>query len=129
MAILPRAGAVRHAGKPVCPPLRPGQYLLVRPVPAASAARIRLHRPTYGPPASHLSLLSGGLQLRSRSPAWTDRAATRETSSAAGASGAPGRTCHLRLGHLETVVQVGAGAVPHAATQLAADGTGIAVVP
>src|SRR4028119_1079411 len=144
MAILPRAAAVRHAGGGVCPPPRPAQHLLVRPVPAPLAARIRLHRPTYDPPASHLPplsgagrlgrrapasaprpparrirlrrptydppashlpLLSGGVQLGSRSPAWTDRGATVETSSAAGASDAPGRTCHLRLGHLDDVVQ------------------------
>src|ERR687898_3076941 len=92
MAGLPCTGG---AGRP----LRPGQHLLVGPVPATLASRGRPRRPTYGPLASHLSLLSGGLQLGARSLARTGRATTDETSSAAGASGAPGRTCHLRLGH------------------------------
>src|SRR3954453_12451292 len=90
------------AGAPLLPPHGPpvnATDSLIGSVPAALACRGRLHRPTYDPLASHLSLLSGGLQLRARSRAWTGRVATGETSSVAGASGAPGRTCHLRLGH------------------------------
>src|SRR3954471_2760588 len=99
MAGLPCAGTARRADRLVGPPLHPGQHLLIGSVSAALASRGRLHRPTYDPLASHLSLLSGGLQLRARPRAWTGRATTDETSSVAGASGAPGRTCHLRLGH------------------------------
>src|SRR3954465_12643615 len=99
MAGLPCAGTTRRAGRLVGRPLHPGQPPLIGAGPAVVASRGRLHRPTYDPLASHLSLLSGGLQLRARSRAWTGRAATDETSSVAGATGAPGRTGHLRLGH------------------------------
>src|SRR5215213_1782114 len=81
MAGLPCAGTARRADRLVGRPLHPGQHLLIGSVPAALASRGRLHRPTYDPLASHLSLLSGGLQLRARSLAWTGRAATDETSS------------------------------------------------
>src|SRR4029450_12188960 len=99
MAGLPCAGVVRCAGRGVGRLLHPGQHLLVGSVPAALALWNQLHRPTYDPLTSHLSLLVGGLQVRACSLAWTGRATTGETSPVAGASGAPGRTCHLRLGH------------------------------
>src|SRR5215218_990160 len=99
MAGLLCAGAVPRAYRL----FHPGQHLLVGPVPAALAFWGRLHRPTHAPLASHLSLLSGGLQLSGRSLARTGRVATGGTSSVAGASGAPDRTCHLRLGHREPV--------------------------
>src|SRR5215218_807684 len=113
MATLPRAGAARRASGRDGQPLRPGQGLLVGPVPPTPAVRIGLHRPTHDPLASHLSLLAGGGQLGPWSPAWAARASPAETSSAASASGGPSRTCHLRLGHLQPVVLVGAGPVHH----------------
>src|SRR3954470_20035721 len=100
MATLPRAGAAQPADRRDGHLLRPGQYLLVGPIPATLTVRVRLHRPTHDPLASHLSLLTGGTQLGPCSPAWSAPAASAETSSGASASGEPGRTCHLRLGHL-----------------------------
>src|SRR3954469_20109110 len=100
MAGLPCAGTAQRADRLVGRPLHPGQHILIGSVPAALASRGRLPRPTYDPLASHLSLLSGGLQLRARPRAWTGRAATDETSSVAGASGAPGRTCHVGSGEI-----------------------------
>src|SRR3954452_18881859 len=97
MAGLPCAGTARRADRLVGRPLHPGQHLLIGSVPAALASRDRLHRPTYDPLASHLSLLSGGLQLRARSRAWTGRVATDETSSVAGASSAPGAALRQNL--------------------------------
>src|SRR3954470_3992770 len=100
MATLPRAGAAQPADRRDGHLLRPGQYLLVGPIPAPLTVRVRLHRPMHDPLASHLSLLTGGTQLGPSSPAWTAPAAPTETSSGAGANGEPGRICHLRLGHL-----------------------------
>src|SRR5215213_260611 len=97
MALLPRAGVVQHVSRHDGLPLRPGQHLLVGPIPSTLAVRIWLHRSTHDPLASHLSLLTGGTQLRPRPSAWTGRAAPTETSSAEGASDGPSRTCHLRL--------------------------------
>src|SRR3954466_595887 len=105
MATLLRAGAAQRAGRRDGRLLRPGQYLLVGPIPATLTVRIRLHRPTHDPLASHLSLLTGGKQLGPSSPAWTAPAAQAETSSGASANGEPDRTCHLRLGHLHNVVE------------------------
>lgn len=48
----------------------------------------------------------------------TARAATSETSSAVGASSAPGKTCHLRLGHLYDIVEVLALPQPRAPPEL-----------
>src|SRR5215212_12078822 len=104
MAILPRAGAAQRAGRRDGHLLRPGQYLLVGPIPATLTVRIRSHRSTQDPLASHLSLLTGGNQLGPSSPAWTAPAAPVETSSGASASGEPDRTCHLRLGHLKPII-------------------------
>src|SRR6185295_14756644 len=100
MATLPHAGAAQRAGRRDGQRRRPGQDLLVGPIPATLSVRIRLHHPTHDPLASHLSLLTGGTQLGPSSPAWTAPAAPTETSSGAGANGEPGRICHLRLGHL-----------------------------
>src|SRR5918998_4765637 len=99
MAILPRAGAARRAGRRDGLHPRPGQHVLVGPIPSTPAVRLRLHRPAHDPLATHLSLLTGGTQLRPRSPVWTVPAAPAETSSGASATGGPGKTCHLRLGH------------------------------
>src|SRR5215218_7309592 len=109
MALLPRAAVLQHAGRHDGLPLRPGQHLLVGPIPSTLAVRIWLHRSTHDPLASHLSLLTGGTQLRPRPSAWTGRAAPTETSSAKGASDGPSRTCHLRLGHLQSVILIRAG--------------------
>src|SRR5215217_4218573 len=98
MAILPRAGAARRAGRRDGLLLRPGQHLLVGPIPSTLAVRIWLHRPTHGPLAAHPPLLAGGMQLGPRSPAWSAPVALAETSSGASATGGPGKTCHLRLG-------------------------------
>jgi hypothetical protein len=119
MAILPRAGAARRAGRRDGLPPRPGQHLLVGPIPSAPAVRIRPHRPAHDPLASHLSLPVGGIQLRPRSPVWTAPAAPAETSSGASATGGPGKTCHLRLGHLHDVVEELALAQPRGVPQLA----------
>src|SRR3954447_11696431 len=121
MATLPRAGAPHPADRRDGHLLRPGQYLLVGPIPATLTVRVRLHRPMHDPLASHLSLLTGGTQLGPSPPAWSAPAASAETSSGASANGAPDRTCHLRLGHLQPVVFVGAGAVDHAPAERRAD--------
>src|SRR5690349_10911885 len=99
MAILPHAGTARRAGGRDGHLLRPGQHLLVGPIPSTPAVRIGPHRPTRDPLASHLSLQLGGNQLGPRSPAWTAPAAPTETSSGASATGEPSGTCHLRFGH------------------------------
>src|SRR5919112_2967210 len=99
MATLPRAGAARRVGRLDAHLLRPDQHLLVGPIPSTPAVRIRPHRPAHGPLASHPSLLAGGMQLGPRLPAWPAPEAPAETSSGASATGGPGKTCHLRLGH------------------------------
>src|SRR5919112_498004 len=99
MATLPRAGAARRVGRLDAHLLRPDQHLLVGPIPSPLAVRIRPHRPAHGPLASHPSLLAGGMQLGPRLPAWPAPEAPAETSSGASATGGPGKTCHLRLGH------------------------------
>src|SRR5215213_2966660 len=104
MASLPRAGAAQRAGRRDGHLRRPGQYLLVGPIPSTLAVRIRLRRPTHDPLASHLSLLTGGNQLGPCSPAWTAPAAPAATSSGASANSEPDRTCHLRLGHLKPII-------------------------
>src|SRR5215204_3026147 len=104
MAILPRAGAAQRVGRRDGHLRRPGQHLLVGPIPSTLAIRIWLHRPTHGPLASHLSLPIGGSQLGPCSSVWTAPAAPAETSSGASATGGPNRTCHLRLGHLQAIV-------------------------
>src|SRR5215217_6112926 len=90
MAILPRAGAAQRAGRRDAHLLRPGQHLLVGPIPSPLAVRIRPHRPAHGPLASHPSLLAGGMQLGPRLPAWPVPEAPTETSSGASATGGLG---------------------------------------
>src|SRR5215212_10547166 len=119
MAILPRAGTAPRAGRHDGHFPRPGQHLLVGPIPSTLAARIGLHRPTHDPLASHLSLPLGGNQLGPCSLVWTVPAAPAETSSGASATGGPDRTCHLRLGHLHDVVEELALPQPGEAPQLA----------
>src|SRR5919202_1600387 len=118
MALLPRAGAARRAGRLDGHLPRPGQHLLVGPIPSTPAVRVPPHRPTHDPLASHPSLLAGGTQLGPSPPVWTAPAAPAETSSGANAIGGPGRTCHLRLGHLEPVVEVLALPEARGATEL-----------
>src|SRR5918998_4600620 len=101
MAILPHAGTAPRAGGRDGQRLRPGQHLLVGPIPSTLAVRIRPHRPAHGPLASHPSLLAGGMQLGPRSPAWPAPEPPAETSSGASVTGGRGKTCHLRLGHRE----------------------------
>src|SRR6187397_2897808 len=118
MATLPHAGAAQRAGRRDGQRRRPGQDLLVGPIPATLSVRIRLHHPTHDPLASHLSLLTGGNQLGPSSPAPTAPAAPAETSSGASANGEPDRTCLLRLGHLDDVIEVLDLAQPRAPPQL-----------
>src|SRR5215210_2729138 len=118
MAILPRAGAAQRVGRRDGHLRRPGQHLLVGPIPSTLAIRIWLHRPTHGPLASHLSLPIGGSQLGPCSSVWTAPAAPAETSSGASATGGPNRTCHLRLGHLHYVIEELGLAQPRASPQL-----------
>src|ERR671917_72668 len=104
MAILPHAGTAPRAGGRDGHLLRPGQHLLVGPIPSTLAVRIGLHRPTHDPLASHLSLPLGGDQLGPCSPVRAAPAAPAETSSDASVTGEPNKTCHLRLGHLILVL-------------------------
>src|SRR5215211_6637880 len=97
MAILPRAGAARRVGRLDAHLLRPGQHLLVGPIPSTLAVRIRPHRPAHGPLASHPSLLAGGMQLGPRSPAWPAPEAPAETSSGASATGGLTLQLHFSL--------------------------------
>src|SRR5918993_5610538 len=121
MAILPHAGTAPRAGGRDGHLLRPGQYLLVGPIPSTLAVRIRLRRPTHDPLASHLSLLTGGNQLGPCSPTWTAPAAPAATSSGASANSEPDRTCHLRLGHLQSIILVRAGPVCDPSAERRAD--------
>jgi hypothetical protein len=51
-----------------------------------------------------------------------------ETSSGASATDGPGRICHLRLDHLQSIVPVSAGQVSHSLAQLGPDRARVAVV-
>src|SRR4051812_21795105 len=97
MAILLHAGAAQRAGRLGGQRRRPGQYLLVGPIPPTLAVRSWLRRPIYDPLASHLSLPTGGTKLGPCSLVWTAPAAPAETSSGANANGVPGKICHLQL--------------------------------
>src|SRR3954451_17961907 len=99
MAILLHARAAQRAGRLGGLCRRPGQYLLVGPIPSTLAVRSWPHRPMYDPLASHLSLPTGRTKLGPCSLVWTAPAAPAETSSGANANGVPGKTCHLRLDH------------------------------
>src|SRR3954452_16720563 len=99
MAILLHAGAAQRAGRLGGQRRRPGQYLLVGPIPPTLAVRSWLRRPIYDPLASHLSLPTGGTKLGPCSLVWTAPAAPAETSSGSNANGVPGKICHLQLDH------------------------------